>query len=473
MLFRISRTDNTLHTNNSPINAHIFRAYDIRGLAMSEVSPAIAYRLGRTFPLWLNKPHNTVAVSRDVRLSGPILQHALMQGLLDAGVDVIDLGMVATPLNYFSAFHCNVAACIQVTASHNPARDNGFKIMLGQQSFHGEALQQLRMRMQQTPPPPNAKRGKRSYHNILPTYLKTITPDCRLARPITVVVDAGNGPAGLMAIPLYQNIGCNVIPLYCEPDGHFPHHHPDPSKPANLQDLIQAVREHQADIGLAFDGDGDRIGMVDEQGNIISPDMILLILARALLQQHPGATIIAESKSSNRLYEGIEQAGGTALMWHTGHALIKQKMQETGALLAGEVSGHIFFADRFYGYDDAIYAGARLLHILAQEQHTASSLLHDVAETCITPEIRIPCPDSSKFDIVHRAQQHFAQLGLDIINLDGIRIIWPHGWALLRASNTQAILVIRVEADSMEHMQTMYRTLTTWLNGVGIATDDE
>jgi len=452
------------------VNDHIFRAYDIRGMAMSEVTPTVAYRLGRTFPAWLNSPHNTVAVSRDVRLSSPTLQHALIQGLLDAGVDVIDLGMVATPLNYFSAFHCKVAGCIQVTASHNPARDNGFKIMIEQQSFHGDALQQLRQQMQQTPLPPSPIRGTRSYHNILPTYLDTIAPDCHLARPLTVVVDAGNGPAGLMAVPLYQSMGCKVIALYCEPNGHFPHHHPDPSQPANLQDLIQAVREHQADIGLAFDGDGDRIGMVDNQGNIISPDMMLLILARDLLRQHPGATIIAESKSSNRLYEGIKDAGGTPLMWHTGHALIKQKMQETGALLAGEVSGHIFFADRFYGYDDAVYAGARLLQLLAQGQLAASQLLHDVAETFITPEIRIPCPDAIKFDIVQRAQQHFAQLGLGIMDLDGIRIIWPHGWALLRASNTQAMLVVRVEADTQAEMQTIHQTLTTWLNSVAVAT---
>ncbi len=441
----------------------IFRAYDIRGQAITEVSTTLAYRLGRMYPDFINQDQRPIAVGRDVRLSSPALHDALIQGLLDGGLSVFDLGMVATPLTYFSVFRRELAGCIQVTASHNPATDNGFKMMVGQQSLYGEAIQLLRQKLESPLPAKAIQQGTLQHLDLLDEYVAIVRNDCTLQRPLKVVIDAGNGPAGLMAVPLYRAMGCDVIALYCEPDGRFPNHHPDPTCEENMRDLAAHVRQHHADLGLAFDGDGDRIGMVDECGNMIAADRLLLMLARDLLRDHPQACIIAESKSSMRLYQGIAQAGGHGIMWHTGHALIKEKMQQTGALLAGEVSGHIFFADRFYGYDDAVYAGARLLQLLAKQRGVSSCLLSDVAPSAITPEIRIPCADDVKFSIVWHALQYFTQQGFEVTNLDGVRITWQDGWGLLRASNTQAMLVLRFEAETPQRMHEIQHTINHWL----------
>lgn len=443
--------------------SHVFREYDIRGIAGCEISTGLAYRLGRIFPEQLDQRSLPIAVARDVRLSGYDLQQALMDGLLDSGMDVLDLGVMPTPLVYYSVFQQPLAGCIQVTASHNPGRDNGFKMMRGRQSLSSSEIQNIFLRLQQPDPPINVT-GKISQHSVQQHYLDFVSGDCPLQRPLKVVLDAGNGPAGMVAVPLYRRMGCEVIELYCEPDGHFPNHHPDPTREENLQDLIASVHEHQADLGLAFDGDGDRIGMVDEQGNIIWADMMLLLLARHMLRSNPGASIIAEAKSSVRLYEEVRRAGGKALMSRTGHTNIKKKMQASGALLAGEMTGHIFFADRFFGYDDAIYAGARLMQVIAEQNEPASSLLHDVSATSCTPEIRIYCDDSKKFNIVAEAKTHFYALGYDVVDIDGVRIEFSDGWGLLRASNSEPKLSMRFEATNKKRMNEIRHLIEEWLS---------
>ena len=446
---------------------HIFREYDIRGVAGTDIDEQLAYRLGKAFAAMLAKDEqHAVSVARDVRLSGEVLQAAVMRGLCDAGQDVIDLGMIPTPLAYYSVFHMHTAGCIMVTASHNPSQDNGFKLMIGQQSLHGQDIQELKRLMQQDLEK-SPIRGSIKPHQIQGDYEDFVVADCplspQLLRPLKVVIDAGNGPSGMIAAPLYRRMGCEVIELYCQPDGTFPNHHPDPTIEENMQDLAQKVRTTNSDLGIAFDGDGDRIGIVDEQGNMIWGDMLLLLLARQLLKEHPNATIISEIKSSQQLYSGIHKAGGKAIMWRTGHSLIKAKMKETGALLAGEMSGHIFFADRFYGFDDAVYAGARIMQILASNAQPLSTFFHDIPHTEITPEIRIPCPDKLKFRCVKDAVKHFSDLDYQIIDIDGMRIEFGDAWGLLRASNTQSALVLRFEAPNPERLHEIREIIEDWL----------
>ncbi len=445
--------------------AHIFREYDIRGLADREIDEHFAYRLGLAFADMLDAASAApVIVGRDVRLSGPALQAAAIRGLTDAGRDVIDIGVTPTPLAYFSVFQQNAAGCLQVTASHNPGEYNGFKMMRGKESLHGEDLQQLMRRMQNIDHSLVAEQGTCRHMDIIADYIDAIADDCRLSRPLKVAIDAGNGPSGIVAAPFYRRLGCDVVELYCEPDGRFPHHHPDPSIADNLQDLTSTVRTQHCDLGIAFDGDGDRIGVVDENGTIIAGDMLLLLLARPLLQQHPGATIISEVKSSCHLYRGIREAGGTALMWRTGHSPIKAKMRQTGALLAGEMSGHMFFADRFFGFDDATYAGARIMQVLAAQDGPLSALLHDVPASLTTPEIRIPCSDAEKFRIVDTAIAHFQAQGFPVITIDGMRLeLSEDCWGLLRASNTQPALVMRFEAPDATRMQQIRDLIEHWL----------
>jgi len=442
---------------------HTFREYDIRGIAGTDITEQLAYQLGQSFAAML-PPDETrsVIVGRDVRLTGKALQTALIQGLNDAGMNVLDIGIVPTPMSYYAVHELKTAGSIHVTASHNPSQYNGFKMMIGTSSLHGDSIQRLKEIMQQQHQPASL-RGSCKSLSITEHYSQFIINDCPLSRPFKVVIDAGNGPSGMIAAPLYRQLGCEVIELYCEPDGRFPNHHPDPTIAENLTDLIHTVRSHHADLGIAFDGDGDRIGIVDEQGNIIWSDMLLLLLSRQLLATHPGATIISEIKSSQMLYNAIEQAGGKAVMWRTGHSLIKAKMKETGALLAGEMSGHLFFADRFFGFDDATYAGARIMQLLADSGKSFRALLADVPPTVCTPELRIPCSDADKFNIVHQAIAHFKDLGYDIIDIDGMRIRFEDGWGLLRASNTQPALVMRFEAPNQQRLDDMRALIESWL----------
>jgi len=370
--------------------------------------------------------------------------------------------MVPTPLVYFTVFHRQTAGCVMVTASHNPACDNGFKLMNGRESLHGDEIQYLHQRMSNLP---EASRENGQHHvaTMIDTYCDDIYSRTHPIVPRKIVVDAGNGPAGIVAIPLLKRLHCEVIPLFCEPDGHFPNHHPDPSKMTNLQALMDKVRETGADLGVAYDGDGDRIGVVDHHGAIVWNDMLLLMLARHLLRQCPGASIVSEVKSSNRMYEAIRKSGGKPVMSRTGHSPVKAKMKETDALLAGEMSGHIFFADRYYGFDDAIYATVRILEMLSETGKTLPELIADIPSAICTPEIRIPCPDSEKFALVKQAMPYFKSLSDSLIDVDGIRVHFPNGWGLLRASNTEACLMLRFEADTVEELARIEGLFILWL----------
>jgi len=449
--------------NDKPFPHHIFREYDVRGIAGDEITESMAYSLARAYASMLppdeSKP---VIVGRDVRLSGPKLLQAVINGLRDAGVNVLDIGMVPTPLAYYAVFQLETAGCLVVTASHNPSNYNGFKMMIGRESLHGEDIQILKRRMQETSEK-HEQRGSYSTMDITPAYSDFVTGDIHLSRPLKIVIDAGNGPSGTIAGPIYRSLGCEVIELYCEPDGNFPNHHPDPTIESNMQDLAMTVRKHHADLGIAFDGDGDRIGVVDEKGEMIWGDMLLLLLSRHLLMTHPGATIISEVKSSQVMYDDIRAHGGHPIMWRTGHSPIKAKMKESGAILAGEMSGHMFFADRFFGFDDAVYAGARVMQVIADQHGKASMLLDSLPKTVATPEIRLYCPDELKFSLVEEAKAHFAAAGYDIIDVDGMRIKFDDGWGLLRASNTQPGLVLRFEASDEVRLQQIRDLIEDWL----------
>ncbi len=442
---------------------HTFREYDIRGIAGTEITEDLARQLGLAYAALLPS-HETrpVIVGRDVRLSGPSLMAAVIEGVLEGGRDVMDIGMGPTPLAYYGVFHLNGAGCIQITASHNPGDYNGFKMMQDRDSLHGEAIQHIKSLIL-SPPVKAKRRGKTSEAHIHDDYMTFVASDCTLDRPLKVVIDAGNGPSGILAGPIYRDLGCDVIELFCEPDGTFPNHHPDPTVEENMRDISRTVIQHGADLGIAFDGDGDRIGVVDEHGRIIYGDMLLLLLSRHLFEQHPGATVISEVKCSRHLYDDIAAHGGNAIMWCTGHSPIKAKMKETGALLAGEMSGHMFFADRFFGFDDAVYAGARIMQAVARQNAPLSHMLEDVPRFVTTPEIRVDCADARKFDLVEEAKAHFSNLGYKIIDVDGMRLEFGDGWALLRASNTQPSLVLRFEAPSDSRMTEMRALVEGWL----------
>ncbi|MDX8381547.1 MAG: phosphomannomutase/phosphoglucomutase [Ghiorsea sp.] len=445
--------------------SHTFREYDIRGLADSEITPVFAKLLAQAYITFL--PQNNkqpIVVARDVRLSGKVLLDSITQALLEAGWDVWDIGVMPTPMAYYTVFQKQAAGCLVVTASHNPGEYNGFKMMVGKDSFHGENLQKLKALMINPLPIEACERGVYQAIDIMPEYHTFVTKDCALEHPLKVVIDAGNGPAGIVAAPLYRMLGCEVVELYCEPDGTFPNHHPDPTVAENLQDLSALVLESHADLGIAFDGDGDRIGVVDEHGSIIDGDMLLLLLSRQLLNQKPGATIISEVKSSQVLYDDIHAHGGKAIMWRTGHSPIKAKMRETGALLAGEMSGHFFFADRYFGFDDATYAGARVMQLLVAQNLPLSQLLKDVPLRTCTPEIRIACDDERKFKIVEEAKAFFEKQDCDMIDIDGVRLVFDKGWALLRASNTQPALVMRFEAVDAQALEDLQDRLQLWLS---------
>ena len=445
------------------IPAHIFREYDIRGIADTDINSAFAHKLGNAFTRLLPKgEQRPVVVGRDVRLTGEAYQQAVINGLTAAGFDVIDIGMVSTPLAYFAVFTMESAGCIMVTASHNPGEYNGFKMMIGKESMHGARIQQLYALMQEAETTAT-RPGSVQSTDIYTPYRDFVRGDIQLARPLKVVIDAGNGPAGVVAAPIYRALGCEVIELFCEPDGTFPNHHPDPTVEANMRDIQTKVRATGADVGIAYDGDGDRIGVVDERGEIIWGDMLLLLLARAVLKANPGATIISEVKCSQHMYDDIKAHGGNGIMWRTGHSPIKAKMKETGAKLAGEMSGHMFFADRFFGFDDAVYAGARVLEMVAAQEKAVSAMLDGVPKSVTTPEIRVDCPDARKFALVEEAKSHFGALGYTIIDIDGMRITFDDGWGLIRASNTQPSLVLRFEAPSAERLAEMRALIEGWL----------
>lgn len=437
------------------INPSIFREYDVRGIAGSELSSEFAKHLGLAFASMIsnNQPvagrsHLKVAVGRDCRLTSDDYAAALAEGLTEGGVDVLMLGTCATPLTYFSIFHHDLDGGIMVTGSHNPANYNGFKMCVGRSTIHGEQIQTLR-KVMETFPGAASRKGVITETAIIPDYIDYVASNIHPQKKLKVVLDAGNGTAATIAPPLFNKLGAEIVELYCELDGRFPNHHPDPTVHENLTDLVNKIRETHADFGVAFDGDSDRVGLVDEKGRIVFGDELMIILSREVLSSNPGATIISEVKSSHRLYQDIEAKGGKPLMWKTGHSLIKSKMKETQAALAGEMSGHIFFADRYFGFDDAIYAAARIYEIATKTAGPVSSLIEDLEPMVATPEIRVDCEESKKFQLVEETKKRLlGNSEYKINDIDGVRVDYPDAWGLVRASNTQPVLVLRFEAPT-------------------------
>lgn len=425
----------------------IFRAYDIRGIVDETLNPAIVQLLGKAIASEAQAQGQTnLCVGYDGRLSSPAYAEALVAGILSTGVNAIIVGQVPTPVLYFATHHFETGSGVMITGSHNPSNYNGFKMMIAGNALSGEDIQKLykRIVMQDFA----VGQGERTEHAIDREYLDIILNDIAVAAPLKVVLDAGNGVAGSIAPDLIEELGCEVIPLHCEVDGHFPNHHPDPSQPANLQDLIAAVKEHNADIGLAFDGDGDRLGVVTNTGKIIWPDRLLMLFAKDVVSRNPGADIIYDVKCSRRLNGLISSYGGRPVMWKSGHSLIKSKMKETGALLAGEMSGHVFFKERWFGFDDGLYSAARLLEILGVEDKTSDEVFSEFPEDISTPEINVAVSDENKFSIVEQLCDRKEQFsGGNVSTIDGLRVDYPNGWGLCRASNTVPALVLRFEAD--------------------------
>lgn len=429
----------------------IFREYDIRGVYGTALTEKVAEEIGKAFGTLIRRSGGKkISLGYDIRLSSPSLREALLSGLLSTGLHVVDIGACPTPVLYFSLFQLKVDGGVMITASHNPAEFNGFKLCCGKGTLFGAEIQQVRTMAESGDF--DQGQGELTFErDFLSAYLGYFVKHFDSFRSKKVVVDCGNAAAALIAPRILEQLGCEVIPLYCEPDGRFPNHHPDPTVPENIADLVARVRKDRADVGIAFDGDGDRLGAVDENGEIIWGDKLTLLFATDILKRNPGATIISEVKASQVLYDEIARLGGKGIMWKTGHSLIKSKMKETGALLAGEMSGHLFFADRYFGYDDAIYAGCRLVEILVKDRKPLSSHFVGLPKTYVTPEIRVDCPDDRKFKVVEQCREYFSRQ-FRTVEIDGVRILFDDGWGLIRASNTQPALVLRFEANSPERL---------------------
>jgi phosphomannomutase/phosphoglucomutase len=446
------------------VPAEIFRTYDIRGVVGRTLTTAIVREVGRALgSLGREKGAPTFAVCRDGRLSGPEFVDALAAGINAAGADVIDIGMAPTPLAYFAAHHLGCGSCVAVSGSHNPPDYNGLKMVVAGETLYGEAVQGLRERIEQQRF--TAGRGKRTSANVLDAYVERIASDVKLARPFRLAIDCGNGVAGMLAPRLYRRLGCEVTELYCEVDGRFPNHHPDPSQPENLQEVIEVLRTSSCEIGLAFDGDGDRLGVVTKDGEIIFADRQLMLLARDVLSRNPGAEIIYDVKSTRLLAPWIERHGGRPVIWKTGHSLIKAKLKESGALLAGEMSGHTFFKERWYGFDDALYGGARLLEVLAKEKDPTRAL-KDLPNAPSTPELHWKLAEGEPHALVAKLQAQVENASPfpraeRVITIDGVRVEYADGFGLARASNTTPVIVLRFEADSagaLERIKQAFRS---------------
>ena len=448
------------------IPKEIFKAYDIRGIVGKTLTPEIVEAIGQALGSEaLARKQSAICIGYDGRLSGPELAGALSRGILKAGVNVIQLGMVATPMVYFAAYELGTACGVMVTGSHNPPDYNGLKMVLAGETLSGETIQSLRARIEAEDLVTGADGlGKESHHDIASAYIAKIASDVKLARPMKIAVDCGNGVAGAYAKKLYEALGCSVQELFCEVDGHFPNHHPDPSVPENLADLITALKNGDAEIGLAFDGDGDRLGVVTKDGKIIYPDRQLMLFAEEVLQRNQGATIIYDVKSTRNLAPWIKARNGKALMWKTGHSLVKAKIKETSADLAGEMSGHVFFNDlidgaqpakgrRWYGFDDGLYSGARLLEILSKVSHP-SETLNNLPESVSTPEQHIQMQEGEPHTLIAALQKSAKFEGaIEVITIDGLRVEYPDGFGLMRPSNTTPVIVLRFEADSEEALK--------------------
>jgi phosphomannomutase/phosphoglucomutase len=430
------------------LKATIFREYDIRGVAGAEFPDADVVILGQAFGTYLQRhAGRKISLGRDTRLSSPRLRDSLIRGLKASGCQVTDLGIVPTPVLYYSVFHLEADGAVMITGSHNPPEFNGFKVVSGGSTIYGEAIQEIR-RLIETG---DLERGEGSERpaDVVTPYVDEVSSQFHLPRRIHVVVDAGNGTGGPVMHRILERLNATATEMFFEMDGRFPNHHPDPTVLQNLEPLIAKVRETKADFGIAFDGDTDRLGVVDDRGAVIYGDQLMIVYAREILTRLPGATFIGEVKCSQLMYDDIAARGGHPIMWKTGHSLIKAKMKETHAALAGEMSGHMFFADRYYGFDDAIYAACRLMEIVAHSGQPLSSQLADLPPTVTTPEIRFDCPDELKFEVVRRATAEL-RARHKIVDVDGVRVLFPQGWGLVRASNTQPVLVMRFEAATPE-----------------------
>ncbi|MDR2710868.1 MAG: phosphomannomutase/phosphoglucomutase [Burkholderiales bacterium] len=452
----------------SPLPAEIFKAYDIRGIVDKTLTPAVVQRIGQALgTLALERRCDTIAVGRDGRLSGSMLSAALIDGIRSSGANVIDLGQVATPMTYFAAHQLNTRCSVMLTGSHNPPDYNGLKMVIAGETLSGVAIQALRERIERNDLRAAAALGTLTTKDIASTYIDRIVGDIRLKRPFSIVVDAGNGVAGAFAPMLYERLGCKVTAIFCEVDGHFPNHHPDPSQPKNLQTLIKRVQQENAELGLAFDGDGDRLGVVTRGGDIIYPDRQLMLFAADVLKRVPGATIIYDVKSTRLLNPWIRERGGAPLMCQTGHSFVKAKMKETGAQLAGEMSGHTFFGERWYGFDDGLYAGARLLEILSQHADP-SAVLNALPDSTSTPELALACArEGDQHALIARLQKEarFPD-AKEIILIDGLRVEYEDGFGLARASNTTPTVVLRFEADNDKALQRIQRDFREQLRAV-------
>ncbi|MDP1654173.1 MAG: phosphomannomutase/phosphoglucomutase [Rhodocyclaceae bacterium] len=433
------------------IAPEIFKAYDIRGIIDKSLTPAVARLIGQALGSEARAAGlSTIAIGRDGRLSGPALAAALAEGIVSTGTDAVDIGCVPTPVTYFAAHHLGIHSCVSVTGSHNPPDYNGFKLVLGGETLHGERIQRLYRRILGNKSGGDFSSGTGVFcrTDVRKAYLDRIVGDVKLARPMKIVVDCGNGVAGELAPELFRRLGCEVIELFCEIDGDFPNHHPDPSKPENLRDVQRVLRETDAELGLAFDGDGDRLGVVTKDGEIIYPDRQLMLFAADVLSRNPGAQIIYDVKCSRWVAESIRYQGGRPLMWNTGHALIKAKLKETGAPLAGEMSGHMFFQERWYGFDDGLYAGARLLEIISRWPDANWPLKH-LPNALSTPELNLKMQEGEPHQLIAKLQQEGRFPGArELITIDGVRAEYADGFGLARASNTTPVIVLRFEADN-------------------------
>ena len=443
------------------MNPGMFREYDIRGIAGKDMTEDDVFLIGKGVGTFIREHGRTkLTVGRDCRLTSDLYSEKVIEGLLSTGCDVIDIGVCPTPVLYFSIQHLNQEGGVMVTASHNPGEYNGFKLCIDLDSIHGKDIQKILGIIKEKSFVTG--KGSLSTADVVTPYLEFVENNITLAGPIKVGIDAGNGTAGVVAVPLLKKLNCEVYDIYCDMDGTFPNHEADPTVEKNMQDLIALVKEKRLDIGIGYDGDGDRIGVVDEKGNIVYGDKLMIIFAREILSRKPGATFISEVKCSKTMYDDIEKYGGRAIMWKTGHSLIKKKMKEENAELAGEMSGHIFFADRYFGYDDATYASCRLLEILTQTGMKISELLSDVPKTYTTPEIRVECPDDKKFAVVQKITDYFRER-YNVIDIDGVRVLFEDGWGLVRASNTQPALVLRFEALSESRLSEIRKLVESTL----------
>ncbi len=433
------------------INPQIFREYDIRGVVGEDLNEEIIERIGKAYGTYMRKMgKRRASLGRDCRLSSPVFARAISDGITSTGIDIIDIGMVTTPMVYFSLFNLDVDGGVMITASHNPSEYNGVKLCVGKEALFGEEIQKIRKIAESGDFAKGA--GSVETASIMDKYLNFLRENVEIKPGIRVAIDCGNAMTGIVAPKILKEFGCEVTELYVTPDGRFPNHHPDPIVEENLRDLIDTVRRERLDLGIGFDGDGDRIGVVDENGDVIWGDMLLVIFARDVIGRIPGAKVVGEVKSSTRLYREIERLGGKPIMWKAGHSLMKNKMKLEGAVLAGEMSGHVFFGDKFFGYDDAVYAALRLLEIISKTGKRVSRLLGGIPPAFATPEIRVECPDEIKFDLVEKVKEEFKK-EYKVIDIDGVRIEFPDGWGLIRPSNTQPALVLRFEARTKERLE--------------------